>query len=132
MSNRVKLYRTDSGSEIRMYKTQYDAGQINAERIPYDLILQVEEIGNTDLDGRTWPNKIFMRGLKELRGGFTDKWGMRFGYFSYIIVTFENGKVLFSPNLDSYEAQKEFAEILKTELQFADEQEYVEIDDIVF
>lgn len=132
MSNRIKLYRTDSGSEIRNYKTRYDAGQINAERIPYDLILQVGEIGNTDIYGKTWPNKVFMHGLREMRGGFTDKWGMRFGYFLYLIIIFENGKVMFSPNLDSYEVQKEFAEKLKTELQLADEQEYVEIDDIVF
>ena len=132
MNNRIKLYRTDSGYEIRQYKEQYDSGQITAEQLPYDLILRVEEISNTDTDGRTWPNKVFMRGTKELRGGFTDKWGMRFGYFSYIIVMFENGKVMFSPNLDTYEVQKEFAEKLKTELQFADEQEYVEIDDIVF
>lgn len=132
MSNRIKLYRTDSGYEIRQYKEQYDAGQITAEQLPYDLILRVEEIDNVDSDGKTWPNKVFMRGLREMRGGFTDKWGMRFGYFLYLIITFENGKVMFSPNLDSYAAQKEFAEKLKTELQFADEQEYVEIDDIVF
>ena len=56
----------------------------------------------------------------------------RLGYFLYLIIIFENGKVMFSPNLDSYEVQKEFAEKLKTELQLADEQEYVEIDDIVF
>lgn len=132
MSNRIKLYRTDAGYEIRQYKTEYDAGEINAEQLPYDLILRVEEIGNTDIDGRTWPNKVFLRGLREFRNGSTDKWGMRFGYFLYVIVIFENGKVLFSPNLDTYETQKEFAEKLKTELQFADEQEYVEIDDIVF
>jgi len=132
MNNRIKIYRTDSSHEIRLFKEQYDAGQLNAENAPYDLILRVEEINNTDSNDVVWPNKVFMHGLKELRGGFTDKWYMRFGYFSYLIITFENGKILFSPSLDSYPVQKEFAEKLKTELQLADEQEYVEIDDIVF
>jgi len=130
MSNRIKLYRTDVGYEIRQYKELYDAGQLNAENVPCDLILYVEEISNKDSNDIEWPNKIFMRGKREYQGRPGTNWSMRFGYFTYLIVTFENGKILFSPPLDSYSVQKEFAEKIKSELQVAEE--YVDIDSIVF